>query len=265
MPNGKYPFLYDLYFSYLKGDKLIKDKVSNVLNNIDNINGDEMLNSSMVSEEVSRVIEDYNRVKKKEEATKLTLLESQKKWSNFSIEILNITFDLMNLVRPASQQEKDHIYNVNKKLLKYDSFLKKNIEELEKNNSQLNIVEDPIANNSRISNPNLNDSKLNSSKINNNEISQIKSKSIHIDYDPSNLLDMNRIKSDLAKINSFGYDTLEYYNQINLTLREIRLRCSRKRYNKLKVLTIYSIILCDVFNIRSKHNKIYLSLLHNSE
>jgi len=131
MPNGKYPFLYDLYFSYLKGDKVMKDKISNVLNNIDNINED-VINASLVSEDVSRVIEDYNRVKKKEEATKLTLLESQKKWSNFSIEILNIAMDLMKMVIPQSDEDKEYISNVNKKLIKYDGFLKKNLDELEK-------------------------------------------------------------------------------------------------------------------------------------
>lgn len=250
----------------------MKDKVSNVLNNIENINeGDDLIDQSGASEEVSRLMDDFNRVKKKEEATKITLLESQKKWSNFSIEILNLAFELMNMMKPDTEKEKEQISNINKKLLKYDSFVKKNLEELDKNTSQMDIVEDPIINNnSRLNNSKLTNSKLNNSiRMNNNyeeeQVSQIKSKSIHIDYDPNNLLDMNRIKSDLAKINSFGYDTQDYYNQINLVIREIRIRCSRKRYSKVKVSTLYSIILIDLFNIRSKHNKIYLNLLTNNE
>jgi hypothetical protein len=203
-------------------------------------------------------------VKKKEENTKLTLIESQKKWTNFSMEILNISFDLLGFIgTPEKEQDKDFIAGVNKRLLKYDNFLKQNAEELEKNTSHLQDA-DP---NDRTQGGGRSISKRGRSPDGsmNEEVSQVKNRSIHIDYDPNNQLEFSEIKTDIAKINSFGHDTPEFYTQVNLILRELRLRISRRRYSKLKQVSLNAIIFYDLFSIRSKHIKIYYTLLHTEQ
>jgi hypothetical protein len=217
-------------------------------------------------------MDDYNKVKKKEEATKITLIESQKKWTNFSMELLNISFDLLGFIgTPENEQDQDYIASVNKRLQKYDLFLKQNAEELDKNTSHIQQDPDITEKNDR---SNLGGKQLNISKggksINQSgevdiEGSRLGNRSIHIDYDPNNQLEFQEIKTDIAKINSFGHDTPEFCTQVNLILRELRLRLSRRRYHKLKQITLNAIIYYDLFSLRSKNIKIYYTLLHNPQ
>ena len=86
--------------------------------------------------------------------------------------------------------------------------------------------------------------------------------SIHIDYDPTFLIDMRAVRADLAKVNAYGVDLQKYFEKINFILREIRLRISRKKFAKLKATTLNSVIYHDLLGIRSKHVKIFLELLN---
>jgi hypothetical protein len=235
-----------------------------VLNNIEQIHSEDMQpNTSHFSDnqEVSKLMEDYNKVKKKEEATKITLIESQKKWTNFSMELLNISFDLLGYIETHNDQDKDYIANINKRLQKYDLFLKQNAEELDKNTSH---VQQDLDVSEKINQSKVNISK-NKSPNQSIDAENIGNRSIHIDYDPNNQLEFTEIKSDLAKINSFGHDTPEFYAQVNLILRELRLRLSRRRYSKLKQVALNALIYYDLFSFKSKHIKIYSTLLHNPQ
>lgn len=159
-------------------------------------------------------------------------------------------------------------------MVKYELFLKKNAEELEKsekNNSVIDKVD--TENNININNVNSNNSSLGKSK--NKSINQsidydksnqnIINQSIHINYDPNYLLEIPDVKKDYAKIGAFGYDHQDFYDQINFINREIRLRLSRRKYQKLKQLTLHSITYYDLFGLRNKNVniKIYNNLLHN--
>lgn len=146
VPTGKYPVLYDIYFTCMNEDK---DKPLNKLNknnpifqnlemNIDTENKDwERIETSM-NQDDNKLMEKYQKLKKKEEATKTTLIESQKKWTNFALDILNISFDLisnMKKLKSGIEIPGDLPDSVNNKLLKYEIFLKKNAEELDKNSN----------------------------------------------------------------------------------------------------------------------------------
>lgn len=301
VPGGKYPLLYDMYVTCDAGadGKVAKSKPlynflenynrnfemsvnENKNNSLLNNMSHEMENISKLSHNVTdqKLVEDYQKLKKKEEAAKITLIESQKKWTNFSLDLLTISFDLISNIRKlknGAEVPYEQVESVNNKLIKYELFLKKNAEDLEKNasfakdnNPQDNSILAP-ENKSQLQNQQiiLNTSK---NKSNNQSMvgdnSQFKSQeinqSIHINYDPNYLLDMQLVKSDCAKVNAFGYDSKEFYEKIILILREIRLRLTRRKYAKLKQLTLSSVIFYDLLGLRSKHVKIFSSLFANS-
>lgn len=292
IPSGKYPLLYDMYLNYAsqKDDKKPKNSALNMfLDNLNkNLDYSEPMHQQMQIQsddnlDNARLLDEFNKLKKKEEATKLTLIESQKKWTNFSLDILGISFELISLIKKlknGAEVSNDLVDNINNKLGKYELFLKKNAEELDKNNNNSKdrdrdnseLIEVP-KNQSKektqtsknkshnVSNENINNANLNKS------LQQAVNNSIHlnISYEPSNQLEYPKIKEDIAKMNAYGYDNPQYYERINFILREIRLRLTRRKYQKLKQVTLYSIVYYDLLALRSKNVKIYHNLINNEK
>jgi len=80
------------------------------------------------------------KLKRREENSKLTLIECQKKWTNFALDILSISFELINNInklKTGIEIPFDYTDSINNKLIKYESFLKKNAEELNKSNTSV--------------------------------------------------------------------------------------------------------------------------------
>jgi len=68
-------------------------------------------------------------------------MDSQKTWSNLALNIISYSFGLLidiykNAVNNADNPQVDKI---RQKLMKYQNFLKKNVEELEKNKNSNNL------------------------------------------------------------------------------------------------------------------------------
>ena len=67
-------------------------KNDNIVQNITNISNK---NDSVSQERFHKLSEDYVKLKKKEETAKVTLIECQKKWTNFSLEIINSSLGVL--------------------------------------------------------------------------------------------------------------------------------------------------------------------------
>ena len=85
IPSGKNPLIYELYLNFIDNNTDNKIKNDIIVKNITNINK----NDSVSHERFQKLSEDYLKLKKKEETAKITLIECQKKWTNFSLEIIN--------------------------------------------------------------------------------------------------------------------------------------------------------------------------------
>jgi hypothetical protein len=296
VPTGKYPLLYDMFLtceaanSNSEGNKQIKGKaLFNFLDNYNknydqnvshishNINQTHNVSEHVLSNSENKLLDDYNKLKKKEEATKMTLIESQKKWTNFSMDLLGISFELIsnfNKLKSGIEVSEEYTEAMNKKLLKYENFLKKNAEELDKNtsfnrdrdrdreNSLLQDRENSAVLEKHIINPKSGHQSLVQENSINKSATMI-NQSIHINYDPTLLLDMPSIKSLFAKVNAYGFDTKEHYDKVNFLLREMRLRISRRKHQKLKQMSLVAVVLYDILGLRSKHVKIFSNLLEN--
>ena len=305
LPNGKYPLLYDMFmlcesvseenklnakakplYNFLENfcnkfeykedntEGVVEIVGENHLNNVSNLNGNVVNTSEIRISDIdyNKLLENFNRVKKKEENTKLMLIESQKKWTNLSSDILKISFELIlhfkNLM-PEEMQNNTVIESVVKKLSKYEAFLTKNAEELEKNpslNKEKASFSKDVSKDKQILHQ-LNNNTV-THNYSENDISlyhktELINNSIHINYDPNFNLEMVLIRADLAKLGSLAYNNTEFYDKLNFILREIRLRMTRRKYLKLKNNTLYSVIMHDIFGIKSKHVKIYMNLLSN--
>ena len=78
--------IYDLYLNFVDGNTENKIKYDTTVQNITNISKN---NENISEERFQKLSEDFIKIKKKEETAKITLIECQKKWTNFSLEIIN--------------------------------------------------------------------------------------------------------------------------------------------------------------------------------
>jgi hypothetical protein len=193
------------------------------------------------------------------------------------MDLLGISFELIsnfNKLKSGIEVSEEYTEAMNKKLLKYENFLKKNAEELDKNtsfnrdrdrdreNSLLQDRENSAVLEKHIINPKSGHQSLVQENSINKSATMI-NQSIHINYDPTLLLDMPSIKSLFAKVNAYGFDTKEHYDKVNFLLREMRLRISRRKHQKLKQMSLVAVVLYDILGLRSKHVKIFSNLLEN--
>ena len=70
----------------MDGNTENKIKYDTTVQNITNISKN---NENISEERFQKLSEDFIKIKKKEETAKITLIECQKKWTNFSLEIIN--------------------------------------------------------------------------------------------------------------------------------------------------------------------------------
>ena len=78
--------IYDLYLNFVDGNTENKIKYDTTVQNITNISKN---NENISEERFQKLSDDFIKIKKKEETAKITLIECQKKWTNFSLEIIN--------------------------------------------------------------------------------------------------------------------------------------------------------------------------------
>ena len=307
-PSKKYPVLYDLATG--KNITLVQTDVNNSNlfnkednkdNNINNNNNNKI--NIELKKENEKLIEEIRRLKSKDEKSKIAFIDSQKTWSNLALNIISYSFGLIdiynNAVNNASNPQVDKI---RQKLIKYQNFLKKNVEELEKNKNannsslmvkkeEIEVIEDSFLNQNNISsknnNNNINNINNYSLKNNNNRIIEkdrdtlgdasdnniiinennysrdeqenenMKGKSIQIDYEPENLIDMKRFISALNRKIQVDDNKLIYI------FREIRLRIFRRNNRQLSELTLYELFMYDLFGTLSKSSNLFHELINN--
>ena len=131
-------------------------------------------------------------------------------------------------------------------------------------NNNINIInENPnndnnINNYSRDENENINiKDNQNIDNIDNENDNLQKGKSIQIDYEPDNLIDMKRFISALNRKIKVDDNKLIYI------FREIRLRIFRRNNRQLSELTLYELFMYDLFGTLSKSSYLFHELINN--
>ena len=281
VPSIKYPVLYDLV------------NESNVNANINSSNGNNNLNVSNVShkanmmktflenvtqekieripeensqgnndqninmEELNRLREENEMYKAKIENKKSTIINIQKSWINLALNILSISFDLVVLCKGNRNTNEVLLTSgkIFKKLLKFQSFLKKQSNNLEKynkpvgvNNTVLSAIKEQ--NDEMFENAGFGDiSGINNSMLGNNSLGI--NKSFHLDYDANHLLDINSFQLSLRDefIKKIDESQVNSDNDLKhaFVIREIRLRAFRRNDIQMRQLTLYSIFFYDLF------------------
>ena len=263
LPSLKYPVLYDL----VSGSDEDQGKIEAMRAYLESLSLENV--NVNANEDNGKLIEEYKKLKAKEEKSKIAFVDSQKTWTNLALNIISYSFDLISFIKKNNIENSPQIEKINKKLNKYQIFLKKNIEELEKNknnsnNSNLLIKREDIE---TIQNSKYEDSIANQPTIEqiqppiNQSLQQqntiIERKSIQIDYEPSHLIDMKKFVTSLSK------RTTDQENKQWYIFREIRVRIFRRSDITLKQLTLYSIFYYDLFGTYSKSSNMIHYLLSN--
>ena len=342
-PDKKYPAIYDLIngknikmnnnMNYKHKEEEIKN--NNNLNNIDNnvinnnINNIENNNNHKINLELKaeneKLIEEIKKLKTKDEKSKIAFIDSQKTWSNLALNIISYSFGLIDIYNTvANNTQNPQVEKIRQKLVKYQNFLKRNMEELEKNknannsslmvkNDEIDTIENSMLNQNNLSSKknnnnnntnvvnysmknNINNIKLGdkdtlgnsngnmnilnekenenninnysrdeNDNINNNNIDNIenqneniqKGKSIQIDYEPENLIDMKRF------ISALNHKIQVDDNKLIYIFREIRLRIFRRNNRQLSELTLYELFMYDLFGTLSKSSYLFHELINN--
>ena len=342
-PDKKYPAIYDLIngknikmnnnMNYKHKEEEIKN--NNNLNNIDNnvinnnINNIENNNNHKINLELKaeneKLIEEIKKLKTKDEKSKIAFIDSQKTWSNLALNIISYSFGLIDIYNNvANNTQNPQVEKIRQKLVKYQNFLKRNMEELEKNknannsslmvkNDEIDTIENSMLNQNNLSskkntnnnntnvvnysmknninniklgdkdtlgnsngnmnilNEKENDNNINNysrdenDNINNNNIDNTenqneniqKGKSIQIDYEPENLIDMKRF------ISALNHKIQVDDNKLIYIFREIRLRIFRRNNRQLSELTLYELFMYDLFGTLSKSSYLFHELINN--
>jgi hypothetical protein len=316
-PTKKYPVLYDLATG--KNITMVQTDAnnSNIFNKEENKDNN-IINSSNnkinieLKKENEKLIEELKRLKSKDEKSKIAFIDSQKTWSNLALNIISYSFGLIDIYNNAvNNATNPQVDKIRQKLIKYQNFLKKNVEELEKNKNannsslmvkkeEIEVIEDSMLNANNINNNNINNNINNYSLKNNNNNRIIerdhetfgmpdnsnnnnnnilvneniinnysrdeqenenenlqKGRSIQIDYEPENLIDMKRFISALNK------KIIVDDNKLIYIFREIRLRIFRRNNRQLSELTLYELFMYDLFGTLSKSSYLFHELINN--
>ena len=309
-PTKKYPVLFDLAtgknITMVQTDvnnSNLFNKEENKDNNINNISNNKI--NLELKKENEKLIEEIKRLKSKDEKSKIAFIDSQKTWSNLALNIISYSFGLIDIYNNAvNNTANPQVDKIRQKLIKYQNFLKKNVEELEKNKNannsslmvkkeEIEVIEDSMLNANNISlknNNNVNNINNYSLKNNNNRIIERdrdtfgtsennnilineninnysrdeqdnenlqKGRSIQIDYEPENLIDMKRFISALNRKIQVDDNKLIYI------FREIRLRIFRRNNRQLSELTLYELFMYDLFGTLSKSSNLFHELINN--
>ena len=277
LPSIKYPVLYDLVnesnANANSGNNLNVSNISHKANmmktflenvtqekieripddNNQGSNNDQNINI----DELNRLREENEMYKSKLENKKYNIISIQKSWINLALNILSNSFDLVVLCKGNRNTNEVLLRSgiIFKKLLKFQSFLKKQSNNLEKynklsgvNNTVLSAIKEQ--NDEMLENAGFGDiSGINNSMLGNNSLGI--NKSYHLDYDPNHLLDINNFQLSLRDEFTKKIEENQVYIDNDLkhafVIREIRLRAFRRNDIQMRQLTLYSIFFYDLF------------------
>ena len=265
------PLLYDISM----GKKIININ-NNINNNLRGFIGKE-------GKKMKELIEENKDLKDKEENNKKIFLESQKNWCSLALDIINCSFDLVELCNKLSNnQNLANIDEISNKLIKYQNFLVNNLNDLNKNKispeikitplnikhvlsreSNINITSNTnINNNVSISMNSINNIHKNSSpdtttkKISNLSVSK------ELKKNKINKIEMKDSIINMKKLNLILNSKHPIYNEkINHLFKEIREKIYSKD-NTLRTLTLYQIFFYDILGALS-NNSLFKQLLSN--
>ena len=283
LPNIKYPVLYDLVnesnanaVNNNSGNNLNVSNISHkanmmktflenvstekietvpIENNLGIGDGDNNFNMK----ELDRLREENEIYKAKLENTKSNIVNIQKSWINLALNILSNSFDLVVLCKGNRNTNEVLLKSgkIFKKLLKFQSFLKKQSNNLEKynkpsgvNNTVLSAIKEQNDEMFENIGSGFDDiSGINNSMMGNNSVGINKS----LDYDSTHLLDINNFQISIR--DEFLKSNRDENNQVNIDndlkyasiIREMRIRTFRRNDAQLKQLTLYSIFFYDLF------------------
>ena len=232
---------------------------------------------------MKELIEENKDLKDKEENNKKIFLESQKNWCSLALDIINCSFDLVELCNKLSNnQNLANIDEISNKLIKYQNFLVNNLNDLNKNKispeikitplnikhvlsreSNINITSNTnINNNVSISMNSINNIHKNSSpdtttkKISNLSVSK------ELKKNKINKIEMKDSIINMKKLNLILNSKHPIYNEkINHLFKEIREKIYSKD-NTLRTLTLYQIFFYDILGALS-NNSLFKQLLSN--
>ena len=289
LPNIKYPVLYDLvnesnanaananggnsnlnvsnishkanmmktFLENVSQEKIERNEDFNN-NNLGMQNGGQNINI----EEINKLREENEIYKSKLENTKANIVNIQKSWINLALNILSNSFDLVVLCKGNRNSNEVLLKSgkIFKKLLKFQSFLKKQSNNLEKYNKPIGVNNTVLSaikeqNDEMFENigSGFDDiSGINNSMMGNNSVGINKS----LDYDATHLLDINNfqisirdefIKSREENINN-NNNLINSDNDLKFAfiIREMRLRAFRRNDAQIKQLTLFSIFYYDL-------------------
>ena len=279
LPSIKYPVLYDL----------VNESNANAVNNGSNLNISNIshkanmmktLLENVTQEKIERIpeerqaknidqnenLEELNRLreeneiyKTKLENKKYNIINIQKSWINLALNILSNSFDLVVLCKGNRNTNEVLLKSgkIFKKLLKFQSFLKKQSNNLEKynkppgvNNTVLSAIKEQNDEMFENLGSGFDDiSGINNSMFGNNSLGI--NKSFHLDYDANHLLDINSFQISIREelIKNTGETQINPDNDLKhaFAIREMRLRAFRRNDPQIKQLTLYSIFFYDLF------------------
>ena len=286
LPNIKYPVLYDLVnesnanaansgntnlnvSNISHKANMMKTFLENVSQEKIETNPIENNNMGMAEREQANInMEELNRLKEENEIfrgklenTKSNIINIQKSWINLALNILSNSFDLVVLCKGNRNTNEVLLKSgkIFKKLLKFQSFLKKQSNNLEKYNKPIGVNNTVLSaikeqNDEMFENigSGFDDiSGINNSMMGNNSVGINKS----LDYDATHLLDINSfqisIRDEFLKSegNNNNNNPINIDNDLKhaFIIREMRLRAFRRSDALLKQLTLYSIFFYDLF------------------
>ena len=278
LPSIKYPVLYDLVnesnANANSGNNLNVSNISHKANMMktflenvtqekieripeENSKGIDNEQNADNIEELNKLREENEIYKNKLEKKRYDIINIQRSWINLVHNILSNSFDLVVLCKGNRNTNEVLLKSgkIFKKLLKFQSFLKKQSNNLEKynkpqgvNNTVLSAIKEQ--NDEMFENIGFGDiSGINNSMIGNNSLGI--NKSFHLDYDASHLLDINAFQLSMREefIKNVGEGPANSDNDLKhaFVIREMRLRAFRRNDIQIKQLTLYSIFFYDLF------------------
>ena len=118
------PILYDM----TRGKKVITIN-NNINNNL------KKCNNNYDDKKMKELINENKELKENDENNKKIFIESQKNWCSLALDIINCSFDLIDICNKLNNNQKiENIEEINSKLIKYQNFLVTNLKELDKKN-----------------------------------------------------------------------------------------------------------------------------------
>ena len=285
----KLPLLYDL----TKGKKVIT--LNNNIN--DNYRNHVQNEDNKVRELIKKnnlIIEENENLREKDEKNKKIFLDAQKTWCSLALDIINYSFELLNIYNKISNHlENNTVEKIHNKLIKYQNFLVKNIEELEKNNKNINEFNDILKskeyifeNNftydeNNITN-NMNSHTKNRINMNNSikelnkEIKNLNNYSININNKDSFTYQLknhnNKIKFKYANklinmkklVQAINHQIYVEDEKLAHIFSEIRSRIYNKENKDIRQLTLFGIFFYDILGTLSNDSNIFKELLSNN-